>query len=399
MAYLATVAEKGAGYYTANSPELPPSEEVNIAALSRLFSDTTNSYKFIFFISILDILKRRNFDVSQSISFDEIIVEMLANAWYPHTYFKLSFGMRDKITESLDLLDLKIEEPVLQFTDTDKRLLRSAIENQNLTKIIQKLKRYVPFRLIVPFFENELQGVTNKNKGNNLDLAVPRAAESYFSDRKPLYRFDSDKYSACSAIIFHPSWAAYLEKHYLIVRGWTAWEWLGYMQRRNPNTPGLIYKLFAPNKREPLTKQTKYWKIVLSNIDFHCIYSSQKITVDRFSLDHYLPWSFIAHDQLWNLVPTTPEINSSKSNDLPPPRFLAKFVEAQHISLQICHEKMSGDLWNQTVETYIEGLSIHTQDDLLDLEKLRNAYSNVVHPLLSLATNQGFKLWQAPEAA
>ncbi|OLP15528.1 hypothetical protein BST81_25855 [Leptolyngbya sp. 'hensonii'] len=120
------------------------------------------------------------------------------------------------------------------------------------------------------------------------------------------------------------------------------------------------------------------------------------IDPEKFSLDHYLPWSFIAHDQLWNLVPTTPEINSAKSNNLPPSQFLAKFVEAQHTGLLICHEKMAKNAWNQTIENYIEGLNIYTQDDLLDLEKLTNAYSNVVQPLISLATNQGFKLWQIP---
>ncbi|MBF2046003.1 MAG: HNH endonuclease domain-containing protein [Leptolyngbya sp. IPPAS B-1204] len=393
------MAEKRTGYYTANSPKLPTSEDVNVSALSRLFADTTNSYKFVFFISILDILKRRNFDVSQPINFQELVVEMLANAWYPHTYFKLSFGKQDKITQNLDSLDLDISEPILKFTDTDKKLLRATIESRDIEAVVQKLKRFVPFRLITPFFEEELKNVPNKNKGSNLDYVVPRVAEKSFGKRRPLYRFDSNQYSNCQSIIFHPAWADYIQKHYGIVRGWAAWEWLNYMQRRNPSTPGLVYKLFAPNKRDSLSRQTAYWKIVLQNADFHCIYSGQRLDAERFSLDHYLPWSFIAHDQLWNLVPTTSEINSSKSNDLPPPRFLANFVEAQHAGLQICHEKMSRGLWNQTVETYVEGLNIHTQDDLLDLEKLRNAYNNVIHPLLTLATNQGFKLWQAPEVA
>ncbi len=393
------MAEKSTGYYSANSPKLPASEEVNISALSRLFADTTNSYKFVFFISILDILKRRNFDVSQPITFEELVVEMLANSWYPHTYFKLSFGTQDQITKNLDSLNLEISEPILKFTDTDKKLLRTAIESQDLKSIVKKLQRFVPFRLITPFFEEELTDVPNKHKGSNLDYAVPRVAESSFGQRKPLYRFDSNQYSNCQSIIFHPAWASYIQKHYGIVKGWAAWEWLNYMQRRNPNTPGLVYKLFAPSKRESLSKQAAYWKIVLQNADFNCIYSGQKIDIEMFSLDHYLPWSFIAHDQLWNLVPTTPAINSAKSNDLPPSRFLEKFIAAQHLGLSICHQKMDQKLWEKAVESYIEGLNIHNQDDLLDHEKLRNAYSNVIHPLVSLATNQGFKLWQVPNVA
>jgi hypothetical protein len=173
------MTEKSTGYF-AGSQKLPASEEVNIAALSRLFADTTNSYKYIFFISILDILKRRRFDVSQPITFQELVVEMLANAWYPHTYFKLSFGTRDKITQSLDFLTLEIKEPILKFTDTDKKLLRAAIESQDLKQVVKKLQRFVPFRLIVPFLESELQGIENKGKGSNLDVVVPRVAETNF---------------------------------------------------------------------------------------------------------------------------------------------------------------------------------------------------------------------------
>jgi HNH endonuclease len=377
-----------------NLTSLPSSEGLNIAALSRLFADKTNSYKFVFFISILDILKRRNFDVSEPISFSELVVEMLANAWYPHTYFKLSFGAQDQIVQNLDSLNLEIGEPILKFTDTDKKLLRATISSQPLDRIIRSLSRYVPFRLIVPFLEEELKTVANREKGTNLDVAIPVITARCFSEHKPLYRFNSDRYSECKAIIFHPDWAVYLERHYSIIKGWAAWEWLEYMQRRNPSTPGLIYKLFAPSKRSSLSKQTAYWKIVLKNTDFYCIYSDRKLGVERFSLDHYLPWSFVAHDQLWNLIPTIPEINSSKSNDLPSSQLFQKFVNAQHLGLTICHRKMSAREWNKTVESYIEDLGIHTQDELIDLEKLTNAYCNLIKPLLSLAINQDFKIWQ-----
>jgi transcriptional regulator with XRE-family HTH domain len=138
--------------------ELPQSKTVNISVLSGLFTNTTNSYKYLFFLSLLDILKRREFEILSPISFREIIIEMLANAWYPHTYFKLSFGTQDKIAEKLDSLKLEISEPILKFTDTDKKLLRKTIGNQDIDDIVTFIRRYVPFRLIRPFFEQELRG-------------------------------------------------------------------------------------------------------------------------------------------------------------------------------------------------------------------------------------------------
>jgi len=378
--------------------QLPKSREVNVSALSRLLSDTTNSYKYVFLLSILDLIKRESFSNPAHIQFRGLVTEMLANVWYPHTYFRLSFGTQDKIVQRLESLQLDFHSSSLKTTDSDKKALREEIYSKDLDGTVRSLLRYVPFRLIVPFLENELKQVPNRTKGNNLDRAIPGIAATVFDEVKPLYRFNSDKYSECSSLIIHPDWITYLEKHYSIVRGWISWNWLSYMQKRNPSTPGLIYKLFAPTKRESLAKQTNYWKIILESTDFHCIYSGQKIDVGRFSLDHYLPWSFVAHDQLWNLIPTLPEINSSKSNNLPSPQFFDKFVEAQHRGLVVCKQKMSGKEWVKKTEVYIEDLSIKGQSDLLDLEKLKAAYLCVIPSLTSLAENQGFRIWEPPVA-
>ncbi len=143
-----------------NSERLPNSQQVNVAALARLFGDTTNSYKFLFFQLLLDILKRRHFDVTTPISFQELIVEMLANAWYPHSFFKLSFGAQDKVAQKLDSLELEITEPIIQLKNTDKTLLREAISTQNLKDVVSHLRRYVPFRLIIPFVEHDLGDVS-----------------------------------------------------------------------------------------------------------------------------------------------------------------------------------------------------------------------------------------------
>jgi hypothetical protein len=78
---------------------LPPSPSLNIAALARLFNDTTNSYKYLFFLSLLDILRRHPCQPTSPITFFDLIVEMLANAWFPHRDSKLSFGSQDKIAQ------------------------------------------------------------------------------------------------------------------------------------------------------------------------------------------------------------------------------------------------------------------------------------------------------------
>ncbi|MDY5576621.1 MAG: HNH endonuclease domain-containing protein [Lachnospiraceae bacterium] len=40
------------------------------------------------------------------------------------------------------------------------------------------------------------------------------------------------------------------------------------------------------------------------------------MTENDISIDHFVPWSYVAHDEMWNLNPTTKSINSSKRNNL-----------------------------------------------------------------------------------
>jgi HNH endonuclease len=376
---------------TNNHNNLPNSDTLDISALSRLFAKTTTSYKYLYFISLLDILKHRQFEVLSPISFEEIIVEMLVNSWYPHSYFKLSFGTQDKITQKLDSLNLEISKPIIKYTDPDKKLLRKILASQPLNDIVDYLKRYVPFRILGTFLDEELRKhEVNLGRGNDLEKAMPCIAERYFESRKPLYCFNSNEYNNCQSINIHPQWAEYIEKNYMIIRGWASWEWLIYMQNKNPNIPNVINKLFAPQQRETLSKQKKYWKTILETQEIHCIYSNCKLDKNQISLDHYLPWSFVAHEQLWNLIPTIPSVNSSKSNRIPSNRYFENFIRLHHLGLNISSQQLSNSKWLQETESYLADLKINDPSDLLDLERLKRAYEQTMIPLINLASNQGF---------
>jgi len=377
--------------------ELPKSDTVDVSALSRLFKKTTNSYKYLFFMSLLDILKRRQFDVLSPISFKEIIIEMLANAWYPHTYFKLSFGLQDKISDKLDSLNINISDTKIIFQDTDKKYLRRTIIEKPIEDIILDLRRYVPFLLIRPFFEQELKSAkVARNKRSNPgddEQEIINLAEALFNVKKPLYRFDTNLYKDCSSINLHPEWVSYIENNYSIVRAWACWEWLKYMQERNPNVPAVANKLFPPQERGSLNNHKSYWKLILKQTNLQCIYSKEILSPHGFSLDHYLPWSFVAHDQPWNLIPTFPEVNSSKSNYLPDENYFDEFVNLQHLGLSVSKEIMGVQQWSNYIEPYIADLKIADGNNLLDLQIIKSAYESTLTPLISIAIRQGFTRW------
>ncbi|WP_287129347.1 HNH endonuclease domain-containing protein [Candidatus Cyanaurora vandensis] len=357
--------------------DLPSSKELNIDNLSRVFKDTTNSYKYIYFLSLLDILRRRSFDVSLAVSFRELTIEMLANAWFPHTYFKLSFGLRDQITKKLDSLQLHITDAVLKFTDTDKQQLRETIGGQKLN---DSLMRYVPTRFIRPFSNHEISGVAEaKVKARVTDWA----SQHYDTGDVP-YKIEEQ------AITIHQKWADYFQENYVIVRGWIAWEWLNYMQRCNPNVPAIANKLFPPQERASLKKQKQYWKVVLENAPVYCLFSGKPITEKLPPLDHYLPWSFVAHDQLWNLIPILASVNSVKSSNLPDSSYHQNFISLQHLSLVTTRKYLMEEKWNQYTESYLLDLKITNRDDILDIEILNNAYKPLLASLTTLAKGQGF---------
>jgi transcriptional regulator with XRE-family HTH domain len=343
-----------------STQELPPSDRVNVSVLSQIFDNTTNSYKYLFFLSILNIIKRRKFDTLSPITFQEIIVEMLANAWYPHNYFKLSFGTQNQIANKLDSLNLAIAEPILKFTYADKKLLRKSIQSQNLDDIITFISRYVPFRLIRPFFAQKTKGLLDAK----VNQTLVELCNEEFEITKPIYRFDSQYLKECTAIVLNQDWIEYIAENYLIVKGWASWEWLQYMQQKNPNIPNVINKIFMPQQRDSLSEQTKYWRIILENQDIECIYSKKKLEKERISLDHYLPWSFVAHDQLWNLIPTFPEVNSAKSNNLPSDDYFYDFVKLQHFGLTVSYQNLSEAKWYKYIDSYISELKLNNNQDL-----------------------------------
>ncbi len=365
---------------------LPNNENLDISALSRLFESTTNSYKYLYFLSLLDILKRVNFDILSPISFQDIIVEMLANAWYPHNYFKLSFGTQDHISKKLNSLELEITEPILKFRDTDKKLLRTTISEQNIDDIVKFISKYVPYRLIRPFFAEE----TRRFKDYDVNPTIINLSKNQFDRKKPLYCFNAEEQKDCNAIILHQDWIEYLKKNYIIVRGWASWEWLKYMQQRNPNIPNVVNKLFMPKQRDSLSKQIKYWKSVLTHQEIKCIYSEVQLNKDEISLDHYLPWSFVAHDRLWNLIPTIQSVNSSKSNNLPSQIYFDDFVDLQYLGLTVSYHHIPTNKWLKDIEPFVSDLKVNRAEDLLNLEILANAYETNLQPLMTLASNQGF---------
>lgn len=306
---------------------------------------------------------------------------MILIAWYPHSVFRLSFGSQDKISRELDAMTFQINKPLARVSKSDLEKIRGLISSSRLSSKTIDLLRYVPHLLIRPFFSSLLTGISNDRR---IKQMIKDLSEQEFDNRKPLYKFTK----AGNSIVLHPLWIEYLQVNFSIIRGWAAWEFLEYMQRRNPSVPAVASKIFPPLERESMAEQNKFWKrVIAQSDDLRCIYSEQIIQED-FSLDHYLPWTFVAHNQLWNLIPVPKSVNSSKSNKLPSDTYFDKFIQVQHLGLTIADKYIGGAKW---AESYILDLGFSSKDELLVLENLRRQYNFKIKPLVALAISQGFE--------
>ena len=60
----------------------------------------------------------------------------------------------------------------------------------------------------------------------------------------------------------------------------------------------------------------------------------------KYDVDHFILWSFVMNDELWNLSPMESSLNSSKSNRLPNwDDFFIRFAKNQYIMYEKIHEK------------------------------------------------------------
>ena len=357
-------------------PTLPPSDGVDTSALTRLFSKTAASYKFLWTLALMNILRARKFNVLKPIPLQEIIAEMLKLATPPLRQFKLSFGMHDDMEQHLAKIEDAERLPVNQ-------------KKEVLTKICDELSLYVPSRWLTPFFTNELRGAGGSTRNQRkITLKIHQLANERFAgENPPPYRFELVKKE--KGLLVHPLWSRYLADNSDIIDGWVRWHWAKFLQSRNQNIPAIINKISSPKRRLDLRKQREFWRAILQKTGGEiCIYSGERVTPGNFALDHYVPWSFVGHDNLWNLVPVPVAVNSSKSDNLPHAKYLGTFIDRQHKALLI-HKQYFAKKWGKLMESYNVDLKLDAAD-LTNKEKLSGAYYSLIPPLITLAKANRF---------
>jgi len=338
--------------YIPNSDHLPTNK------LSAIFNSTTASYKFYWFLSILNFVEKGKVIIPK----DDLFKEMAANAWYPATYYNLSFGAQDKLAEAL--VNIKNSHQLSSNFDTLK--LKVFLSSQTRFEITFRfLDKYVPYKFLTPWYPK----IENQKEIEILSQG--------FENRAPYALFKNH-------IEINPDWVNYLTQNNKILKEYCYWNLSAFLQVRNPNTPNIASKLIPELIRNNLTKQREeFWKPTFEEIGFvPCIYTKEKLTLEanNFALDHFVPYSFVAHDLIWNLIPTEKIFNCSKSNKLPNlETHFDEFCYLQKTAFDIYQKKNPK---GKFLEEYIH--IFHKSQ--FDPKKLKET----IEPLLMIARNNGF---------
>ena len=138
--------------------------------------------------------------------------------------------------------------------------------------------------------------------------------------------------------------------------------------------------------------------MILSLEPVHEIYGDNILTENDLSIDHFVPWSYVAHDEMWNLNPTTKSINSSKSNNLPDwNTYFEKLVRQEYQSYQM--------LWKYDAvhKEFDKCAKEHiNNDDIryriyrkgLEFKEFASELETIISPVYQSAKNCGFTNWK-----
>lgn len=274
--------------------------------LGRVFKDRATSYKFFWFLAILSLVKKTDANL---LLMPDLFTEMAALAWHPVCLYRLSLGRQD----TLQIAIQEIQRRSGLRPNAKSAMIRGFVkQSAEAMAALNYFKRHVPTRFLTPWFSEKLRGVPDSRR----DFLIQRLAKE--SQQTP---FASPYWLERGSIRLNGSWRAFLAENMAVVEAFAEQNLALYLQARNPNVPGVVNKLRAPAARQ-LTAARNFWELVRTDFEktgkpaaFRDIYSERQLG-SSFSIDHFLPWSFVVHNLLWNLTPVEPTINSSKSDEL-----------------------------------------------------------------------------------
>ena len=367
---------------------------LDIGGFSHMMKDPSYCYKFYWLEAIVQLIS----EGVRETTFDAIINEMICNAWYSVREFHIHLSglpLSGEVKDGLERAVICLTELSGLPADASDVQIKNAIREHNseLKAAKEQLTNMVPYRALSGFFLkadtkaewDSIKRMTAYIERINRDLVLlPYTLGNGSKLNKEVY--------------FQLPWIRMIQDHTVSILGWIQFEKVKWLQNNNPEVPGLVYKL-APmdEKMRKLNHVRKLWEGVLEVREVRDVFTEKPVVSKQYDVDHFIPWSFVMNDELWNLMPMDSSLNSSKNNRLPHWKpYFERFAGNQYLLYELIHEKAG--IRNLYERCYKDNLhSLWAGQELYrkgnDREEFFRILQKNMRPVYDSARRQGYEIW------
>ncbi len=283
----------------------PFSDDEMWSAFTYLFSSKSvndTSYKFGFLKAILDNLY--NVDEELTLTFDQLFSKFAEVYWN----LVLKHHILQKKPGSLNRMSAL--ERVL-YTAQERYAIEDGIPFESLTS---EMMLYI------------CKNVKQKCKENVVG-ALYGDLQGYF------YSFSKKG----EWLQFNPQMYEFVCKHKVAIEKLNYYEWAKFLEKVNEDSvvDHLLNKIDESAKRNNLIY---YRDILFHEFENNCFYCGKKVSAGSVEVDHFIPWSFIKDDNLWNFVLACPHCNNQKRDKLAATIYLDRLTKRNETILIDRHD-------------------------------------------------------------
>ncbi len=368
--------------------------KLDLEGFSNMMKDPSYCYKFYWLEAIVNLISEGKTETT----FNDLIDEMIANAWYSVTEFHIHLsgivagnvrdGLERAINKLADLSELK--------SNASKVEIKNAIleYDKELSAEKYQLTRKVPLHALSGFFDKYDKNV---NMNSVIRLVAYIQEFNKYKERLPYILGTSSGLKR--EVIFNADWMQMIQDNTVAILGWIQYEKVKWLQNNNPEVPGLVYKLAPMNeKMRKLANVRNLWKGVMTFHEVRDVFTYEIIDIGEFDVDHFVPWSFVMNDELWNLMPMDSSLNSSKSNKLPRwEPFFEQFAGNQFLMYEEIFKK--DEIHKLYEKCYKDNLhSIWANQELYKPGNSKEIFFGILEknmrPVYDSAKRQGYQVWE-----
>ena len=367
---------------------------LDIPSFALMLKDPSYCYKFYWLEAIVQLIAK---GVTET-TFDEIIDEMICSAWYSVREFHIhlsGLGSDGSVRDGLERAIIRLSELSDLPANASYVEIRNEIRahNDDLYQSKEQLTHMVPYRALAGFFANAGETV-NWDSVRRLTAYI----EAFNHNHTALpYTFGQGS-RLKKEVRFHQAWTQMIQDNTVSILGWIQYEKVKWLQNNNPEVPGLVYKL-APmdEKMRKLGKVRKLWEGVIEYRPIRDVFTGQLINENKYDIDHFVPWSFVMNDELWNLMPMDSSLNSSKSNRLPQwDPFFDRFAANQFAMYELMQEypgihKLYEGCWRDNLHSIWAGQELYRPGNTK--ETFEHILEKNMLPVYDSARRQGYEIW------